>query len=166
MVSAKLASTYPPLSNPTVTERCIRPTEGLSIEVESIIAPNSDCYCLTVGMISARCDCAVKGVVLFAVENNLFLDARANRISLYRIARCWSLCTPLIDPASKVSVTILFNGEDIAVTIPRTDKVAVVQAKRWGVDLQNVWGNARHVEDNSSDSDKQNWCSNAYDLDG
>jgi hypothetical protein len=60
-------------------------------------------------------------------------------------------------------MTVLFNREHIAVTIPRTDKVAVMQAEWWGFALQDVWGNAGHVEDNSGN--EQNWYDNAYDLD-
>src|SRR5436190_10717319 len=100
----------------------MRSTEGFSVEIQGVITPYSGYYALAITTICARCDCAVKGIVLFAVENNIFLDARANRVSLYRIARCWSLCAPAIDSACKVSVTILFNGEYITVTIPRTDK--------------------------------------------
>jgi hypothetical protein len=50
-------------------------------------------------------------------------------------------------------------------TIPSTDKVAIMQAKWWGTGLQDTWGNAGHVEDNSNTSDKQDWRNNAYDLD-
>lgn len=122
----------------------MRSTEGLPIEIQDVIRANSDCYTLAIGMICARCDRAIECIVLFAIEDNLFLDARSDRVSLYLVTRGRFLCTPAIDSTSKMCVTILLNCEYIAVIVPRTDKVAVMQAKWWGTGLQDVWGNAGH----------------------